>query len=295
MENPDRRKEHVWAGLLFGAFALAARASDGRVPVYQVTTITQPGTYYLTQDINAGGSTAVTIQSNNVTLDLNGHTITGTGYMITGINYTNIRVTNGTLSGGTFGCYLSCANGRFTVDHLNVLNSSSYGIFLLGDPASRAVVTVEDDVVVGTATGQGIAIVSAGGGRVSHCIVRGSTGSWPSGLGLRLDSSTGVAVEENTFSANSAVGIMLYTSSNCEVSRNTVTGTIAGNGYGIWLTNSSSANAVDWNTISGGGYVGLAMDSGCNNNEYSYNRSRANLGGSYSIGGTNDTDGGGNF
>lgn len=147
---------------------------------------------------------------------------------------------------------------------------------------------------MGTTSGQGIAISYAGGGRVSRCSVRGSTGSWPGGLGLRLDSCTGVALEENTFAANYSIGILLYGSTACEVSHNAVTGTVAGNGYGIWLSNSSGANTVDWNTISGGGYVGLDFDSGCNNNEYSYNRARGNTGGGYSDSGTN-TNGGGNL
>ena len=45
----------VMAVLLLAATCQVA-ASGGRVPVYRVTTITQPGTYYLTQDNNAGVS-----------------------------------------------------------------------------------------------------------------------------------------------------------------------------------------------------------------------------------------------
>ena len=63
---------------------------EPRIPISGPTTITQPGSYYLTNDINITTSqSAITIQTDAVTLDLNGHTINGNNIgtnAITGIS-----------------------------------------------------------------------------------------------------------------------------------------------------------------------------------------------------------------
>jgi hypothetical protein len=62
--------------LLAGAAAVTSLpAANGDIPVFQATTITQPGRYVVTRDITTQGDVVV-IQTSGVTLDLNGHTIT---------------------------------------------------------------------------------------------------------------------------------------------------------------------------------------------------------------------------
>jgi hypothetical protein len=61
--------------LASAAAVSAVPAANGDIPIYQATTITQPGRYVVTRDITAQGDVIV-IQAGGVTLDLNGHTIT---------------------------------------------------------------------------------------------------------------------------------------------------------------------------------------------------------------------------
>jgi parallel beta-helix repeat protein len=76
------------------------------VPIFERTTITDPGTYYLTRDIVVtDGMPAIEIQADNVTVDLNCHTISATGSspangLIYSQGHVNLRVTNGNLLQG---------------------------------------------------------------------------------------------------------------------------------------------------------------------------------------------------
>ena len=45
-------------------------ADEARIPIFQPTTITQPGYYILTRDLSPASGTAITIQSDGVTVDL---------------------------------------------------------------------------------------------------------------------------------------------------------------------------------------------------------------------------------
>ena len=92
--------------LLAGA-GLGIRADEGRIPIFQPTTITSSGSYVLTRDITVASGNVFTIQASDVTLDLNGRTVQVTspgGYLIaidTGAS--TLRVKNGALIGGQFG------------------------------------------------------------------------------------------------------------------------------------------------------------------------------------------------
>src|SRR5438093_7812333 len=46
-------------------------ADEARIPIFQPATITQPGYYILTRDLSPASGTAITIQSDGVTVDLN--------------------------------------------------------------------------------------------------------------------------------------------------------------------------------------------------------------------------------
>lgn len=100
----------------FGSMLLAtaaAGAAEGRIPVFNVTAINQPGHYVVTRDIStASGLTIVTIGGSGctpfggVTLDLNGRTLTSNAAVI-GINSNcatgGVTIRNGRLVGGGAG------------------------------------------------------------------------------------------------------------------------------------------------------------------------------------------------
>ncbi len=49
-----------------------------RIPLAAATTITQPGSYFLTANITVATGNGIAINSDNVTLDLNGFTLAST-------------------------------------------------------------------------------------------------------------------------------------------------------------------------------------------------------------------------
>src|SRR5437867_4844935 len=77
-------------------------ADEGRIPIFQPTTITQPGHYVLTRDISNGAGDGILIRASTVTLDLNGHTISALRYVVNiGDPSTNCKIHNGRLIGHT--------------------------------------------------------------------------------------------------------------------------------------------------------------------------------------------------
>src|SRR5215510_6427095 len=94
------------AALLF--HDLAYTVSVAQLPLPANGVITQPGQYYLQQDLFLTRDTGISIQADNVSLDLRGFGLqyngvphTGTfGIVATG--RTNIRITNGKIGGYWF-------------------------------------------------------------------------------------------------------------------------------------------------------------------------------------------------
>ena len=106
------------------------KANNGSVPIFEQTTIDSPGVYLVTRDFTVASGNAITIDSNNVTLDLGGHAITCAGsdkgiYISNGIS--DFKVVNGRIIGGTTGVY-AIAVHNLTVEKIHILNSSEYGI-----------------------------------------------------------------------------------------------------------------------------------------------------------------------
>jgi hypothetical protein len=80
---------------------------EARTPISSVPyTISAPGSYYLTGNLAVSSGTAITITTNQVTLDLNGFTLssteatpTGMDILLTGGN-SDITIRNGHITGG---------------------------------------------------------------------------------------------------------------------------------------------------------------------------------------------------
>src|SRR5262245_40090047 len=96
----------LFSTLASAAAATAPLADEGRIPVFQSTTISSPGHYVVTRDIVATVGVAIAIQADNVVLDLNGHTISEpfAQPVIFVIGTSNdVTILNGKTSGGTVG------------------------------------------------------------------------------------------------------------------------------------------------------------------------------------------------
>lgn len=143
---------------------------EPRTPIEAPTTITAPGSYYLTRNIvQTGNSDGVVIVADNVTLDLNGFTI----------------------SGGRTGVYVDhfpfpAANG-VTIVNGSIASVSGSGIFAGGFEDEPAGLTVRN-VKVFNATDLGI---NAGrGSSIENCYVYGATVGIRAGYSSRVSGCT---------------------------------------------------------------------------------------------------------
>src|SRR5688572_13159342 len=132
---------------------------EPRTPIAVPSTITAPGSYYLTNNATVTG-TAIYIQCGDVTLDLNGFTVTGDGG---DVDYgvwaepTN-RVQNITVRNGNFRNFAAgVITGGVGIDNVLIENVQMntgplYGIWIGGSGSCNGVV-VRNNVIVGVTTG----------------------------------------------------------------------------------------------------------------------------------------------
>jgi hypothetical protein len=143
---------------------------EARTPISAAQTISTPGSYYLTKDING----TILINANNVNLDLNGFTISGgnpNGVSINGMS--GIRIYNGSIItpaqagvGGTgvsavqlhdlrMNGGISCVNffnpaGHIQINGIDCTEAQKSGINLVGISTSPLVALVRDNFVANT-------------------------------------------------------------------------------------------------------------------------------------------------
>jgi hypothetical protein len=247
--------------LLFLTLPPTVWATDGQIKIGQPAAgesypilIDHAGSYVLTDNLVVGGTDAIRIQANDVTLDLNGHTIqgpsTGFNYGIWAFNQYSITILNGRVWG--FG-----GNGVYLFSNAN-------------DPSHRSAGHIVKDMQL-LNNGVGIGI---NGGVVLNCVANGNVGNGIVALfscvhncmtnknaeGLYLDESNASGI---TSISNSGVGIRAIDSRVDNAVAN-------GNGSaGINSSGSSVANCTARNN-SGGGI--LAANSRIENNLVSNNQ-----------------------
>lgn len=112
-------------------------ADEGRIPIFQPTTISQPGDYFVTQNITGSGSAVVTIStSGHVLLDLNGFTLTASGGSTAGINVfpggdaASVVIRNGRILGASRGVQFNSQpviQGRLRLEDLTVRVTGASG------------------------------------------------------------------------------------------------------------------------------------------------------------------------
>jgi parallel beta-helix repeat protein len=270
----------------------APMADSSRIPVYEATTLSSSGLYYLTRDLIFTGSSGITIAASHVTLDLNGHrllsTSTSSGSLISANGYTDIKIMNGFVQGGYYGIYLYSPRGSVRVDNVRITGTASPSLAIVGSAGNPVQAFLENNTISG-ASAYGLYMDYAHGGIIKDNMVTGCT------TGMRLEYCNGNLIEGNNASLNSADGINLYYSYDNTVRGNTACkngGTSLYNGIMIYY---GSNNTVDWNLLGENAWYGLYVYYG-GSNVYSYNRAPGNTTGNYYSQGSGAlVDGGGNY
>jgi len=280
--------------ILVTASSLCAIASDGRIPIGTMPyTINSPGSYYLTGDLVASGGSVITISSAGVALDLNGHYVwqgSSSAYCISSSGYSDIRVFNGLLVGGSAGIYFyNVPVGVVTIDHITARGGQA-GIDLQGYSAGgsslypTAQITNNSVTLAAGATADCIHVQYVQGGRISLNTIVGGTSAISGGIGISSYAGNNLIISENAIS-NTAFGINLTGTGN-RVFRNTC----VGNNTGIEASSATNLD-VSENDASNNVYgIVFAPGTGC---VYRNNLAQGNTTGNYTPGSA--TNGGGNF
>ncbi|MDJ0755050.1 MAG: right-handed parallel beta-helix repeat-containing protein [Ardenticatenaceae bacterium] len=239
---------------------LASLNQDPRTPISSIpTTINQPGSYYLTQNVTNTGSYAdgITIDANHVTLDLNGFTLADTGVGDDGIvvrgDQDNIHIKNGVVRGwGGDGINaLNADNSIF--ENLHVENNGydglvgDFGVIIINctSVGNRYDGLEGDDGTIiknSTAVGNGDNGIQSSEGTIS--IGNASSDNARDGFDL----ASGSLFINNAARGNSGFGFDIALSGQAQ--NNSASGNL-GNGFDI-----ASASLIMGNTSKNNGTVG---------------------------------------
>jgi parallel beta-helix repeat protein len=267
--------------------ALPLIADEGRIPIFQASTISVPGAYVLTRDINIASGDGIVVQASGVNLDLNSHTISSAStaarlILISG-GFTDVTIRNGRLVGGRAGIwYFGTDRIRLHVEKVEIANADVFGIYasdaeqldvsfcwihLLG-PSSAG---IQLDAVAGPTRGQFInnrieiagnqAMLLSGllGGEIRDNLL---SASGTNGNGLTLSGPTGVLqgrnlVEGNTVNISGSGTVGIRTTSN-SVDNLVLDNVVTGQGY-IGIAVASSGNRIAGNIVNSNGSDGIAV------------------------------------
>jgi parallel beta-helix repeat protein len=278
MHTPRPMAAVVAIALLLTGRAHAADVKLLKQPTQFPIVITEPGSYRLTSNLVVpdANTTAIRVESRDVTIDLNGFAILGPvvcsgipvscnstgagGYgIVTRGNAgtrENVTVRNGTVRGmGADGVYL---DGQATIEGVRAISNGNNGI--LANQGSRIVGNV------------GIANGNRGIATAERCIVTGNVANENS-IGINVNSQS--LVSGNIANFNSVDGITCEDS--CTITGNTAHGNGLGGSGGRGIVTSSS-NTVIGNTATGNVAVGLLL-TGSSASGYVHNVVNGNNGG----------------
>ena len=208
--------------------------------------ITQPGSYYLTGNVEVGAGHGIVINSSNVTLDLNGFALISKtespalgSAVLLGANVTGIIIKNGTITGGA----TRTPNGPnpWNASYLN--QGWGYGIEdTTGSPAMGVLISHV------TIVSCRVNAISLDGPSVIQNVV--ATGNGDGGIRVKDGN-----VVQSSSTRNGGTGITVFTGSvtDCFVSNN--------QNWGIYVTDGIVSNSV----AKANGSVGIEAFSGAVN------------------------------
>jgi len=254
---------------------------EPRTPISSLPfTIDTSGSYYLTQSL--AGSTGITIDVDDVTLDLNGFSLTGVDPSGHGINVTtaptgrvNVTIQNGTvrdwdLTGVNAG---DATNSQVLDLHIQgnreglSLGQGKVVRCTVSDSEFNGITAFDSTITRCTARGNGVTGIIVSNGRITDCLARSNLVGIDGRQGSII---TGCIAEQNTtgitgafVTAGGAPGVTIR---NCAAAVNVGEGIVVGEnslvagnkcelniadatGFGIHVT--GSGNRIEGNTVIG--------------------------------------------
>jgi len=303
--------------LLFLAVAPTA-AVDGATPIWEPTTVTEPGRYALTRNIAAlPGQSAIVIDASGVEIDLNGFTISGSNApVISSSNNNWIAIRNGVIEGGVMG--ITIENARdVVIEGLSIHDVERAAVYLtptgpyriventvgdLGDPDNFAIIVerpagsegpgrVEDNLLRMVSGG----IKLTGGG---SDVIRANDIEYTTLMeGILIEDCAGCNVSDNKITFFATTGMIVRRSEGCRVGGNLVVapegldGIVIDDCSGILIESNTVANCrnglkaagtrlshIERNVLTRNREIGLWLDGNARDNTYGRNTARGNAG-----------------
>ena len=246
-------------------------ADEGRIPIFQPTTIAQSGHYIVTNDFTVAAGNGITISASNVVLDLNGRTITNTSSgdnIFVSPGSTSITIRHGRILGGSRGIARDSFAAAFdgAIEEVEIANTLSDGVHLFGVGRLEMISCLVThtggfamyvtNVAGGATRGHVLANTILDGygilfGVVRDAVIRDNVINVISGQALTLGGGGGGnLIEGNTLSGSGVVspssyGIVVGANNNV-ILNNVLTGI---NGAGISVT--ADGNRISGNVMNG--------------------------------------------
>jgi parallel beta-helix repeat protein len=250
----------AWPALLLAAGA--ALAGPPQAVTECETWITEPGNYYLANDLVECEDVGVLILASDVTLDLKGHTIScadngaRSGGVVAGLYapVSNVTVRNGGVTG--------CADGILLAGHVD---EDGTVLAWAQDSKIKKITSWDNRLYDGPGSGTGITLWYAQNSEITHNLVYGNAiqgiGSWE---------SSGNLFKHNTSTDNGTSGYGVGIDLTGETNSRFLCNRIHGNVDGILMAPSidtgviSSGNLLRGNVVTGNfsgiGMMGFAWD-----------------------------------
>ena len=232
---------------------------EPRTPISSLPyTISQPGSYCLAASLAVTSDAAVTIASDDVSLDLNGFRISNSGnavgdYCLSIRNASRVRVSNGILVGGHSSAYVDNSQ-QAILSGLLISDPASNGVFIDDDCTNavvrNCVISNPDPSFAFPRTGIRVDDRNPG-----TCIERNIIGGGTRGIYIH-GGGTGIRVVGNSVTGFINQGIYTFSAATVEVKENLVRGNAAN--YAIAIAGNCDGSVVKNNYLSGSG-VGLLV------------------------------------
>ncbi|HVT27493.1 MAG TPA: right-handed parallel beta-helix repeat-containing protein, partial [Lacipirellulaceae bacterium] len=242
------------------AHGLLTGVAIAQMPLPSNGVITQPGHYFLQQDLFLSRATGITIEASNVTLDLAGFAIRHIGspqegtFGIVATGQSNIRITNGTIGGFWFNVHTGQDHGlqidNMIIDdipYIGINTAASYNVQISDNTFTNFrydIPKATDQYLVGINIGAEDAVVAHNSFDAEY------TGSTPNAPGVETvlvlfssDVSRRCEVNDNVMAANVPLdrSYGLWVASNAYVTA--THNTIENMRYGVTLASNATALA----------------------------------------------------